>query len=124
MKLGEVFQSVQAWSNLASLKMEPKAAYHVLKYTKLVLAEYEIAEKQRVALIREITGTADGQDAQIAPGSPEMVIYAERFGAVMETECDLIRCGLSLDSVLDSLAEGESLTAQDLALLEPFFLEG
>ena len=51
MKLGEVFGAMNSWRALAAVKMQPQMAYRVLKYVKLVSAEYEIIEKQRVALI-------------------------------------------------------------------------
>jgi len=123
MKLGQVFQAVEAWRNLAALKMKPQMAYQILKYVRLVLAEYEIAEKQRVALIHELTETRDGEDARIETGTPEFAEYIRRFSEVMETECDLAKCEIALSQVMASIAEGEKLSMAELEALEPFFAE-
>lgn len=122
MNLGTIFQSINAWKRLSAVNMKPKLAYRVLKYTRLVSAEYEIAEKQRKALIHEITGTKEGEEAKIEPGSPEIAVYVERFNEVMLTEVSLDRIDLKLADVVDAVDEkDETLTVSDLAQLEPFF---
>jgi len=123
MKLGNIYQSIQAWQILSALKMEPQTAYRVLKYSKLVSAEYDIAEKQRVALIREITGTADGVDATIEPDTPEFTDYVTRFNEILATESDLPLYNGSLFDVLAAIGKNQEneLSVQDLGKLEPFF---
>ena len=122
MLLGQIFNSVKSWGKLSSVAMQPLTAYKVLKYTKLVEAEYAVAEKQRVALIREITGTTDGQDAKIEPDSREFVEYVEKLNGVMAVDSSLAQLDLKLEDVLKAVGDkSDVLTVQDLALLEPFF---
>jgi len=123
MRLSEVFQSMNSWQVLTALKMTPKMAYKLLKYVKLVSVEYDIADKQRVQLIHELTGTQPGMSANIEPGTPEHEEYARRFTEILNTECALMPSGLTLESVLDAVAkeQGNVLSARDLVVLEPFF---
>ena len=122
MLLGQLFSSVTAWQKLSAIPLKPKAAYKILKYTKYVGAEHEIAEKQRVALIHEITGTEEGENANIEPGSPEFVEYAGKFNEIMATEVKFEQIKLKLEDVVELLDDKpDALSVQDLALLEPFF---
>ena len=123
MLLGQIYQSTEAWRKLSSVAMHPMTAYKVLKYTKLVEAEWAVAEKQRVALIREITATKEGQDAKIEPNSPEFTTYVEKVNEVMAVKSTLkLIKGVSLEDVLKSVGDkSDVLTIRDLALLEPFF---
>lgn len=125
MLLGEIFQSIAAWQKLSGINMKPKLAYRILKYTKLVSAEHAIAEKQRVALIHEITGTKEGEDAKIEPGSSEFQEYVGKFNAVMLTESDLKQLDMDFEEVVNAVDEKEeALSVSDLAMLEPFFMGG
>ncbi len=123
MLLGEVFRSVAAWQKLSAINMKPKLAYKILKYTKKVSAEHDVAERQRVALVHEITGTKDGEDAKIDPDSPELATYIEKFNEIMATESDLKSLDIVFEEVVNAAEEKDgSLSVQDLALLEPFFI--
>jgi len=123
MILGEVFQAMNSWRALAAVKMQPQMAYRVLKYVKLLSQEWEIIEKQRVALIREIAGVAEGQDAKIEPGSEEFNEYVTRFNEVLQTESDLVKFDGALDDVMAAVRDDESnvLSVSDLVVLENFF---
>lgn len=122
MRLGTVFQSIEAWRKLSGITMRPRVAYRILKYTKLITAEYELAEKQRVALIHEVTGTEEGQEVKIEPGTPEFLAYVEKFNVVMETECDLKLLEMDFEEVVEAADKKDDvLTIGDLALLEQFF---
>ena len=122
MLLGVLFQSVTAWQKLAGIPLKPKVAYKILKYTKYVSAEHEVAEKQRVALIHEVTNTKDGEEAKIEPGSKEFVEYAERLNEIMATEVKFEQIKLKLEDVVELLDDKpDALSVSDLALLEPFF---
>ncbi len=122
MLLGTIFQSVTAWQKLSAIPLKPKVAYKLLKYTRYVSNEHEIAEKQRVALIHEITGTKDGEDAKIEPGSKQFVEYAKRFSEIMATEVKFEQIKLKLEDVVELLDDKpDALSVSDLALLEPFF---
>ena len=124
MILGQIFQSVDSWQKLSSINMKAALAYKILKYTKLVGEEHAVVEKQRVALIHEIAGTQVGEEVHLAPETPEFLEYVTRFNAVLAVESDLARLPLSLEGVVDAVDEtNESLTVQDLAILEPFFLD-
>lgn len=123
MLLGQIFQSIAAWQKLSAVNMKPKLAYKILKYTKLITAEHEIAEKQRVALIHEITGTEEGQDAKIEPNTSEFAAYVQKFNEVMLTESALQKLDMDFGDVVDAVDnKDEMLTVNDLAMLEPFFL--
>jgi hypothetical protein len=104
--------------------MKAGIAYKVLKYTQKVGDEHALVEKQRVALIHEITGTKDGEDAKIEPGSPELSEYAERLNAIMAVEADLQPLDVDFGCVISAVDEKDgSQSVQDLAMLEPFFLD-
>lgn len=123
MKLGQVFQSMQSWTKLASVNMKPKIAYAILKYTKLVSDEYEVVEKQRVALLHDITGTKDGEEVSVKQGTPEFLEYVTRFNEVVSQETTLPKIDLPLEDVVLALdGKDDVLSVQDLAMLEPFFL--
>ncbi len=120
--LGRIFQSIESWKKLSSVNLKPKIAYKILKYMKLVNDEYEIAEKQRVSLVREITNTTDGQDAKIEPGSSELVEYVGRFNEIMAQESSLEQVDLKFEEVIDALdGKDDVLSIADLANLELFF---
>lgn len=122
MLLGQLFQSVTAWQKLSGIPLKPKVAYKILKYTKYVSAEHEVAEKQRVALIHEVTGTKEGEEVKIEPGSPEFVKYVEGFNDIMSTEVKFEHIKLKLEDVVELLDDKpDALSVSDLALLEPFF---
>jgi len=123
MKLGEVFQSASAWQCLASMKMSPKIAYKVLKYMRSVSAEYDIAEKQRVALIHELSGVPEGQPASIEAGTPEIYEYSRRFMEILETNSDLEPLSMSFGEVLEAISANQEnvLSPEAIGLLEPFF---
>lgn len=125
MLLGEIFQSIAAWQKLSGINLRAKLAYKLLKYTALVSAEHAIAEKQRVALIHEITGTKEGENAKIEPDTPELTEYVQKFNEVMLTESTLEQLQMDFEEVVNAVDEkDESLSVSDLAMLEPFFWGG
>lgn len=125
MLLGTIFQSISAWQKLSAIPLKPRIAYQILKYTKLVGDEHALAEKQRVALIHELTDTKEGEDAKLEPNTPEFAAYVARFNEIMQTESDLKPIDMELREVIDALDDKEeSLSVQDLVLLEPFFKAG
>ena len=123
MKLANVFMAKEAMSQLAQAKLAPKVAYRVLKFAKKFEAEFGIVESQRVAILREVAEVKEGEDAKIEPGTPEMTSFFEKFAPVLDTDCELEACPLKFDALMDALdsEEGNVLSAQDLALLEPLF---
>jgi hypothetical protein len=124
MKLLQVYSSNAIWGKLAGMRLSPKMAYDVLKYAKLVFAEYDIVEKTRVALIHEITDTLDNESASIEPDSADHAAYVERFGAMLDVESDLKPSVLKFDALIADLdARCNALTIQEIAALEPFFAE-
>jgi len=105
--------------------MKPKLALKILRYTKLMSAEHEHAEKLRVALIHELTNTEDGQDAKIEPNTPEFEAYVTRFNEIMQSESDLKQLDVGFEEVVNAVDEkDETLAVSDLAMLEPFFKVG
>lgn len=123
MLLRQVFESFSVWNMLATVSMEPLVTYKILKYIKLVEAEYLIADNYRVALTYKITNTRDIEEAQIKPNTPEYVEYVARFDEILSVECTLEKFDLTLETVLESIREDYTLTVQDLILLEPFFID-
>jgi len=122
MLLGQIFQSMPSWRKLSAVNMKPAVAYKILKYTKAVDAEYEVAEKQRVALIHEITGTKEGEQASIEPDSPMMPEYVGKLNEIMSQEVSLQKIDLDFDEVVSVLdGKDDVLSVSDLAMLEPFF---
>jgi len=122
MKLGEIFQSVEAWKKLTSVNIQPKLAYTVLKYTRLVEEEYKIVEQQRRGLFREIAGTEEGEDAQLEAETPELMEFVARFGEILSQESSLEKIDLEFETVVDALDDKDAvISVSDLAALEPFF---
>lgn len=123
MKLGNVFAAKDALARLAALRMPSKIAYRVLKFTRKFDVEFGVVEQQRSSLIREITGAKEGENASIANDSPDLAKFFEKFGPVLDTDCELEVCPLKFDDLMEALdsEEGNVLSAQDLALLEPLF---
>ena len=122
MLLGQVFQSTDSWTKLSRINMRPKIALAILRYSKAVSAEYVLVEEKRKALIHEITKTEPGTEAKIEPGSKELTEYVNSFKEILQLESDMIQFHLKLSEVVDAVDEkDETLTVQDLAVLEPFF---
>jgi len=123
MKLGTVFAAKEALVRLVALRMPSKVAYRVLKFSRKFDVEFGVVDEQRQKAIHEATGTKDGEDAAIENGTPEMATFFEKFAPALEVECELALCPLKFSELLDAIdaEEGNSLSAQDLALLEPLF---
>ncbi len=124
MKCLQVFQSIASWRRLSGILMKPKVALKILRYTKLVEAEWVNIEKLRVALAYDVSGTPENAEVKIEPDSPQAVEFGERFSDILNEESELARVSLTLDEVVHSLeGKEDSLTVSDLALLEPFFFD-
>ena len=122
MLLGQIFQSIEAWRKLSSVSMSPVIAYKILKYTKRIADEYDIAEKQRVALLYAITGTKQGQEVRLESTDPKFIEYVQKLDEIMSQEVDFSLLELSLEGTVDDLSGKDiMLSASDLAKLEPFF---
>jgi len=124
MKLANVLMARDAWKRLAGLKLPPATAYRLLKYAKLVTAELELIEQQRVKLICEIAGVKEGENATIEPGTPKHTEFVIRYTAALDVETDLKQCDMKMDDLLATLmSESNTLSVEDLGNLEPFFAE-
>ncbi len=122
MKCGEVYRSVAAWQKLSSVNMNPKLAYKILKYTKAVGAEYDVIEKQRIALVHELTGTKLGEEAKIEPDTEASKLYAGGFQEILLVSSDLQKLDVDFEDVVNAVDEkSEVLTVSDLSVLESFF---
>jgi len=123
MKLANVYMAKAAMNQLTQAKLSPKVAYRVLKFAKKFEAEFGIVEAQRIALLREISGAKDGEDAKIEPNTPEMATFVQGFNPVLDTDSEMAVCPLKFDALLEALGveDGNKLSAQDLAALEPLF---
>ncbi len=123
MKCAEVFRSLAAWRKLSSVPMKPRYALSILRYTKLVSAEYDNIEKLRVALAYRVSGAESGSMVEIAPDTPEAREFAEKFSEILQQDADIAPIhGISLDEIIGAMdGKEDSLTVTDLAMLEPFF---
>jgi len=123
MKLSTVFVAQGALAHLAALRMPSKVAYRVLKFSRKFDVEFGIVNEQREKLIREISGAKEGESAKIEPDTPGMEIFSEKLGALLDTDCELAPCPLKFSALVDAIdsEDGNALSAQDLALLEPLF---
>lgn len=96
-------------------------AYRLMKYAKTVGAESELIESQRVKTIRGVTGIAEGE-VKLEPGTDAHRQFVEEFNTFLLGESDLKPMDMSLDSLVGLLAkDGNMLSVQHLANLEPFF---
>ena len=123
MKLANIFPSTNAWQKLCGMKMNPRFAYSILKYAKLVSSEFAIVEQSRTGLIHELTNTKDGENAEIKPGTSEFDDYVKRFNEILNVESELKVCDIKFDSLISELSSGSGneLSASELSILEPFF---
>jgi len=123
MKLANVFTAQGSMARLAGLKMAPKIAYQVLKFSRKFEAECAIIENQRVALIKDLSGAKEGENVSIKPKTPEYIEFVMRFNEVLSVDSELALCPVEIGALLDSIDEsgGNTLSVQDIALLELFF---
>ncbi len=122
MLCSQVFQSIAAWQKLSGVSMKPKLAFKILMYTKKVAAEHEAVEKQRIALVHEITGTKPGEEVKIEPDTDEFKKYIVGLQEILLVESDLKPLDLDFEEVVNAVdKKDESLTIADLSALEPFF---
>lgn len=125
MLLGQIFASLESWRKLSAVNMKPKIAYAILKYTALVSAEAEVIEKQRTALIYEVTCTLPGTEVKLEPDGFGWRQFVQGFNEILSQESDLEPISLSMDEVIDALeGKDDVLSVSDLARLEPFFATG
>jgi hypothetical protein len=124
MKLLSIFMAFPVFGKISQLKMNPKTAYRILKYTRTLGQEYDIIEKQRVSIIHELTNTKDGENASIVPGTSEHELYISRFGSILDVESDIQTFGCSMDEFLDKISDDKAsdLTAIEISSIEPFFV--
>lgn len=121
MKLADVYQAGEAWAQLSTLKIPPMTAYRLMKYAKTVGAEGDLIEQQRVKLIREAAGVTEGE-VRLEPGTDQHKQFVEEFNTFLLGDSDLKAMDMSLDSLVSLLAkDGNMLSVQHLANLEPFF---
>lgn len=130
MKLVEIWNSRIAWGTLSGLKKNPKLAYRLLKYERLVDAELAACNAISDALVYKAAGVEPPVApnitiVQLAPGSEQYVRWLSDFGAALEVESDLSWSGVSMDDLIDALAaeSGNALSEGQLKALEPFFTE-
>ena len=122
MKCGDVYRSVAAWQKLANINIKPKLALKILRYTKKVSEEYNLIEKQRIALVHELTGTKAGEEARIEPDTEASKLYSGGLQEILLVGSDLQKLDIDFGDVIDAVDEkSEVLTVVDLAALEPFF---
>lgn len=131
MKLLDIWNSKQAWAALSALKKNPKLAYRLHKYEKLVSAELDVCDKQRDALIYEAAGETPPPPGvvkvvEVKAGTPEHASYLAKYTEFLTgTESDLPWIGVTMDALIEALGAETSnvLSEDDLDKLEPFFTE-
>jgi len=122
MNCGEVHRSIQAWRKLSGVAMKPAIALKILRYTRLITAEWKDIEKLKMEAIRRAAGAPEGKSVTFESGSLEHAECISRIDGIMAVESTLPLLSFDLDSVILALDEkGNSLSVSDLAILEPFF---
>jgi hypothetical protein len=126
MNLFALHVSRDAWNRLTALKLPAQTAYRLLKYSRQVSAELELIEQQRNKLIRDCAGAKPDETVSLTPGSPEYAEFVEKFSSILETESDLKPADMKFEDLLGSMngEKGNTLSTNDLAVLEPFFSGG
>jgi hypothetical protein len=140
-KLHLVWNSRNAWQNLAALKKAPRLAYRLAKYHKQLMEEYNICEKQREAFIYEAAGVTPPEPPEVLivnipsrvmteateeePSheidNPQFVGFLTKFNEFMQGDSDLELVGVTMDELIEGLAPDAFISQDDLVLLEPFF---
>jgi hypothetical protein len=121
MKLADVFASQEAWRRLSQVRLPAARAYELFKYLKLVTAEYEILEQRRVAVLRRISGAAEGMPVSLEAGTPAHDQFIMEFGAFLDADSDLQPLAMSFDKLMELLsADSNLLSVAEMALIEPF----
>ena len=124
MLLGQIFSSIESWRKLSGVNMKPTVAYAILKYTALVTNEAEIVEKQRTALIHEVSGTEPGTEVKLGPEEPGWEKFVAGFNDILSQESSLGQIDIGMETVIDALdGKDDVLSVSDLARLEPFFAD-
>jgi hypothetical protein len=123
MKLSNVVAANMVWRKILQLRVKPAMAYTLLKYSRLIEAEFAIVETTRVALIHELTNTKEGEEVTLQPGTDAYKAYVDRFSAILDVDSELKPSELKFDTLLSALADDQTniLSATDLGVLEPFF---
>lgn len=122
MQCEQVYRSIGAWQKLSGVAMKPAVALKILRYTKLITAEWENIEKLRVEAVRRIAEAPEGDNVVFEPGSPNYAECISQINEIMAVESTLPLLRFDLDSVVANIDEKcNSLTVSDFALLEPFF---
>lgn len=123
MKLFEIIQAADAWAQLSTLKIPPMTAYRLMKYAKTVAAEAELIEQQRIKILRDVTGVVQGE-IRLEPGTEKFREFVDEFNPYLQGESDLKPMDMTLSGLVDLLSkDGNALSVQHLANLEPFFKE-
>ena len=150
MKLSVIQGSAAGWQALSGLKKNPKLAYRLLKYEKKVEHELKLIEKHRESLVYKHAGMEPPAPGEIKPVSipakitetyandedppvtltrevtnPALIAYQKEFDEFLDTESDLEWIGITMDELIDGLAEreGNVLAEMDIDMIEPFFTE-
>lgn len=110
---------------MSALRKPPGVAYRLLKYERLVDAEFAIIDKSRNEIITKAASAESGSAVELKLGTPEFEAANSEFLAFLETNSELKPCELDMDDLTTALdaQPGNALAESDLALLEPFFTQ-
>src|SRR5260221_9907868 len=104
-------------------------AYRLMKYERKLSAELEVCETQRQQCVCEVAGVKHGSpeadNVSLAFGTSEYESFLSKFNEFLINESDLAPVGVNMDSLVETLdsQDGNTITENDLALLEPFFCD-
>lgn len=118
-------QTTSVWGRLAKLQKPPKVAYRLRKYAVKLATEFKVIDEHRNECILTAAGKGPGEDVNLAPGTPEFAVFAEKFNAFLNGDSDIDPVGINMDALIDALAaeKGNVLSELDIELLEPFFAD-
>ena len=124
MKLVQIWNTREAFARLSALKKPPKLAYRLLKYVRKFEVELAACEAHRIKCVYEVAGLEPGTPGiNLLPGTPEFDAFMVLFNLFLANDSDLEPVGIGMETLIEALdAEiGNTLSENDLALLEVFF---
>ena len=116
MKLGDIFNSQEAWVTLLKAPTNGKTAYLLSKYyrTNVEGVIKDVTEARNVCINKY--GTQEGGQTIVQQDS--LPQFIEELNVVLNEEVDVEKCNIKMDDLVDSI---EKCSAVDLLVLEPFF---
>ena len=128
MKLLTIWNSVDAWKSLQVLKKNPALAHKLLNYAKLISNELDTINKQKDQLVYEAAGVEPPTPPEvliitIEKDTPQHDKFVILFNGYLQEESTLPVFDMAMTDLIAALSakEGNTISENEIALLEPFF---